>query len=41
MFLDLPDPNQDPLVRETAPDPSIIKQTSKKNTDSFCFVTSL
>jgi hypothetical protein len=37
MFLGLPDP--DPLVRGTdlAPDPSIIKQNSKINLDSFCF----
>jgi hypothetical protein len=39
MFLGLPDP--DPLVRDTDPDPSIIKQNSKKNIDSYCFVTSL
>jgi hypothetical protein len=32
MFLSLPDP--DPLVRDTDPDPS-----SKKNLDSYCFVT--
>jgi hypothetical protein len=33
----------DPLVRGTdpAPDPSIIKQNSKKNLDSYCFMTSL
>jgi hypothetical protein len=41
MFLGLPDP--DPLVRGMDPDPdsSIIKQTSKTNLDSYCFVTSL
>ncbi len=41
MFLDLPDP--DPLVRgvDPDPDPSIIKQNSKKKSrDSYCFVTS-
>jgi hypothetical protein len=43
MFLGLPDP--DPLVRgmdpgtDPAPDPSIIMQNSKKNLDSFYFVT--
>jgi hypothetical protein len=41
MFLGLPDP--DPLVRDTDPDPdpSIIKKknNSKKNIDSYCFVT--
>jgi hypothetical protein len=41
MFLGLPD--SDLLVRDTAPDPdpSIIKQNSKKNLNSYCFVTSL
>jgi hypothetical protein len=41
MFLGLPDP--DPLVRDVDPDPnlSIIKQNSKKNLDSYCFVTFL
>jgi hypothetical protein len=39
MYLGLPDP--DPLVRYTDPDPSIIKQNSQQNLDSFCFVTSL
>jgi hypothetical protein len=41
MFLGLPDPDR--LVRGTDldPDPSIIKQKSKKNLDSYCFVTSL
>ncbi len=36
----LPDP--DPLVRGMDPDPnsSIIKQNSKKNLDSYCFLTS-
>ncbi len=38
VFLDLLD--TDPLVRGTDPDPSIIKQNSKKNIDSYCFVTS-
>ncbi len=41
--LGLPDP--DPLVRGAdpapEPDPSFIKQNSKKNIDSYCFVTSL
>jgi hypothetical protein len=43
MFLGLPDPNQDALVRETYPDtdPSIIKQNNKKNLDSYCYMTSL
>ncbi len=44
MVLGLPDP--DPLVRGVDPDrdpapdpdPSIIKQNSKKNLDSYCFV---
>jgi hypothetical protein len=41
MFMGLPDP--DPLVRGTDldPDPSIIKQKSKKHLDSYCFVSSL
>ncbi len=41
MFLGLSDSNR--LVRGTDldPDPSIIKQKSKKNLDSYCFVTSL
>ncbi len=43
MFLGLSDSNR--LVRGTGtdldPDPSIIKQKSKKNLDSYCFVTSL
>ena len=38
VFLDLLD--TDPLVRGTDPDPSIIKQNSKKNIDSYFFVTS-
>jgi hypothetical protein len=38
MVLGLPDP--DPLVREMDPDPSIIKQKSKKNLASYCFVIS-
>jgi hypothetical protein len=37
MFLGLPDP--DPLGRCMDPEPSIIKQKSKKNLDSNCFVT--
>jgi hypothetical protein len=39
MFLGLPDP--DPLGKcmDPDPDPSIIKQKSKKNLDSYCFVT--
>ncbi len=46
MFLGLPDRDPDPLVRgidpdqNPAPDPSIIKQKSKKNFDSYCFGTS-
>ncbi len=46
MFLDLLDPDPDPLVRcmdpDTDPDqdPSITKQNSKKNLDSCCCVTS-
>jgi hypothetical protein len=40
MFLGLPDPNPDPSVRDTDTDPSIIQQKSKKNIDSYCFVTS-
>jgi hypothetical protein len=41
MFLGLLDP--DPLFRgmDPDPDPSIIKQNSKKNLDSYCFVTFL
>ncbi len=43
MFLGLPDPHPDPLVTSTdlaldpatAPDPSIIKQNSKKNIDFY------
>jgi hypothetical protein len=45
MFLDLLDPDPDLLVRgmdpDLDPDPCIIKQNSKKNLDSYCFVTSL
>ena len=39
MLLGLPDP--DPLVRgmDPDPDPSIIMQNSKKNLDSYYFVT--
>jgi hypothetical protein len=42
MFLSLPDPHPDSLVRDTDPDPdpSIIKHNSKKNIHSYCFVTS-
>jgi hypothetical protein len=32
-------PDLDPFVRGTDPDPSIIKQNSKRNLDSYCFVT--
>jgi hypothetical protein len=42
MFMGLPDPDQ--LVRGVDPDPSLIiqssRKTSKKNLDSYCFVTS-
>jgi hypothetical protein len=43
MFLGLPDPHPDRLVTSTdpAPDPSIIKQNSKKNLDFFYFMASL
>jgi hypothetical protein len=41
MFLGLPGPDLDPLVRGINPDPSIIKKNSKKNLDSYCFVTLL
>jgi hypothetical protein len=34
-------PGSDPLVRSADPDPSIIKQKSKKNFDFYCFVTSI
>ncbi len=42
MFLDLLDPDPDLLVKgmDPDPDPSIIKQNSKKNLDFYCFVTS-
>jgi hypothetical protein len=44
MFLGLMDPDPDPSVRGMGPypdlDPSITKQKSKKNLDSYCFVTS-
>jgi hypothetical protein len=48
MFLALPDPDPDPLVRgmntdpapDSNPDPSIIQQKNNKNLDSYCFVTS-
>jgi hypothetical protein len=36
MFLGLLDPDPHPLVRGMDPDPSI---NSKKNLDSYCFVT--
>jgi hypothetical protein len=43
MFLGFTDPN--PLIRDMDPDPdrdpSIIMKNSKKNIDSYCFVTSL
>jgi hypothetical protein len=39
MFLGLLDPDPDPLVRGTDPDPSIIKQIQYSKKD--CFVTSL
>jgi hypothetical protein len=47
MFLGLLDPDPDPSVRgmdpnpdpAPDPDPSITKQKSKKNLDSYCFVT--
>jgi hypothetical protein len=39
MFLGLLDP--DLLVIGPDPDPSIIKQNSKKSFDSYCFATSL
>jgi hypothetical protein len=34
MFLGVPDPVPDPLVRGTDPDPSIVKQDNKKNFDA-------
>jgi hypothetical protein len=39
MFLGLLDPDLDPLVRGADPYTSSIKQNSKKNLDSDCFVT--
>ncbi len=36
-----PDPHPDPLVRDIDPDPSVIHKNLKKNSDSYCFVTSL
>jgi hypothetical protein len=40
-----PEPDLDPLVQGTdpdpVPDPFIVKQNSKKNLDSYCLVTSL
>ncbi len=41
MFLGVLDPDPDPLVKGTDLDPSLVKQNSKKNLDSYCFVTSL
>ncbi len=41
MFLSLLDPDPDPLDRGMDPDPSIIKQKSKKILDSYPFVASL
>jgi hypothetical protein len=41
MFLGLPDPNLDALVKDTDPDPSIIKQKEYEKIDSYCFMTSL
>jgi hypothetical protein len=44
MFLGLPDPDPDPdpFVRgvHLDPDPCISSKNSKKNLDSYCFVTS-
>jgi hypothetical protein len=40
MFLGLPDPDPFVIGMDLDPDSSIIKQTSKKNLDSYCFVTS-
>jgi hypothetical protein len=34
-------PDPVPLVKDMDPDPSIIKENSKKNLDFYCFVTSL
>ncbi len=34
------DPDPDPLVRGMDPDPSSSSKNSKKNFDSYCFVTS-
>ncbi len=45
MLLGLPDPNPDPLVKDTDPDPARIgillasSINSKKSIDSYCFVT--
>jgi hypothetical protein len=39
LFLGLPDPDPDPLVRGMDPDPSIIMQNNKKNLESHYFVT--
>ncbi len=41
MFLSLQDPDPDPLVRGMDPDPSIVMQNSKKNLDSYYFMTLL
>jgi hypothetical protein len=42
MFLDLPDPQLDPLDTSRVPDPdhSIISKNRKKNLDFYCFLTS-
>ena len=47
MFLCLSDPDLDPLVRGVDPDPALdiwillsSSKISKKNLDSYCFVTS-
>jgi hypothetical protein len=37
MFLDLPDPHPDPLVRDLDPDLSIIQQKFMKNIDFLLF----
>ncbi len=41
MFFAIPDPNPDQLVRgmDPDPDPAIIMKNSKKNLDSYYFVT--
>jgi hypothetical protein len=40
MFLDLPDLDLGLLFKGIDPDPSVISINSKKNLDSYCFVTS-